>query len=962
MPSFGRLSHLKHSNRSQHGLTVDPPQPPSSADPTAVAGAGAGAGTGTPSFGQQGHTTTGADAVTPHSASSTASSSIAASQQQHHFSDATSRPPQSVHPGNRNYDYQQSQPGQVAQPISHQQQQDAPHPAAHFYSTGSNPSDLQDSIGGGSPLYDTTRQHQHSRDRDQDQDQDFADAAAIGRSQSQRYSTILPAPQHHNHPLSTQNHHHLHHQFATASSSLDDLPSTAAYNHSLQSQPFAQQDSQQQQAPQPEKRSARKLIRGIFSGGSSRSAAAAAAAAAAQPDHASNQPPPPPPPHQQLPSQQQQAQQQQQQQQQQQNFQGHSQQNSYDNTAGLARRPSKRHQQPGQQQRSTDPDWQAQGSYSQLGSPLHDVGEADEYRRFAHPDSEQDYPNHDPGLGRNNTIRQVQQDNDSPGARGSRFLESQGEPQRRQDLSQPHVQVHTEDEPQHFESSSYESQQQPHPASFNQRAAQLSNPLQLGTPLQQQGDNAQFGRLSPQGNSETVSQFSHESPVTDNDQRTSSQLDRPSPALQYSNSSQEYLPNSSSVMAPPSGGPPPNRRVQETDKVLRGVEPPAGAPPGYRHPNTSANALSSLTPGAGGPGGPPNPAFRGDRPPQFDGQADHGRDSPQPSTQAPMALDAEGEKAFKDLLVKYKNVKRLYFDGKSQIEALSGQIETLQNAVANQRMSQSRTAWDDSEYSTRFNRLNGAINNLSFNIRKDWRSVPQWLNSYVSAEALKTGKQEMTAVGRAVISRWLMEEVFNKCFHPGLDPVLSAQLKEIELSIRGNSYTLHSQEEHDALTTKVVNWRMATLDGLQRKLNSNNTADNRTMFTTKATTNLTACLYQFLSSPPPAGVEGSTTMIVELAVAIAANIPLESRDVAITYPLPGDPITPHLMEVEKGGLPAADGQKGDGSEVDADEDGDKNSKNKAGVPKDNGRVRFAGFVALEVRGRQVLMKAPVWPL
>lgn len=278
-------------------------------------------------------------------------------------------------------------------------------------------------------------------------------------------------------------------------------------------------------------------------------------------------------------------------------------------------------------------------------------------------------------------------------------------------------------------------------------------------------------------------------------------------------------------------------------------------------------------------------------------------------------------------VVKYKNVKRLYFDGKSQIDALSGQVETLQNAVANQRMSQSRTAWDDNEYSTRFNRLNGAINNLSFNIRKDWRSVPQWLNSYVSQDALKTGKQEMTAVGRAVISRWLMEEVFNKCFHPALDPLLSAQLKDIELSIRGNAHSVHSQEEADALTTKVVNWRMATLDGLQRKLNSNATSDNRTLFTTKATTNLTACLYQFLSNPPPAGVEGSTTMIVELAVAIAANIPLESRDVAITYPLPGDPVAPHMMEIEKGGLPALEGQKSEAGDAEADDDG-KGDKGK----------------------------------
>jgi hypothetical protein len=343
-------------------------------------------------------------------------------------------------------------------------------------------------------------------------------------------------------------------------------------------------------------------------------------------------------------------------------------------------------------------------------------------------------------------------------------------------------------------------------------------------------------------------------------------------------------------------------------------------------------------------------------------------------------------------VTKYKNVKRLYFDGKSQIEGLSGQVEQLQNAVANQRMSQSRTALDDNEYSTRFSRLNGAINNLSFNIRKDWRTVPQWLEKFVSADALKTGKQEMTAVGRAVITRWLVEEVFNKCFHPGLDHTLSAQLKEIELSIRGNAYAMQSQEEYDALTTRIVNWRMATLDGLQRRLNSSATGDNRNMFTTRCTANLTACLYQYLTNPPPPGVEGSTSMIVELAVGIAANLPLESRDVAITYPLPGDPMQPHLMEVEKTGLPPLEAHRAEG-DLDADDDLDKDrgskvrsDKNKGsglavmggqagrkssvtgdmdagpGSSKDSGIVRFAGFMALEVRGRQVLMKAPVWTL
>ncbi|KAF7560018.1 hypothetical protein G7046_g4151 [Stylonectria norvegica] len=352
-------------------------------------------------------------------------------------------------------------------------------------------------------------------------------------------------------------------------------------------------------------------------------------------------------------------------------------------------------------------------------------------------------------------------------------------------------------------------------------------------------------------------------------------------------------------------------------------------------------------------------------------------------------------------VLKYKNVKRLYFDGKSQIDTLTGQVEHLQNAVANQRMSQSRTALDDSEYATRFSRLNGAIVNLSFNIRKDWRAVPQWLEKYVSADALKTGKQEMTAVGRAVISRWLVEEIFHKCFHPGLDSPLSQQLKEMELAIRQNAYTISSQEEFDALTSKVVSWRMTTLEGLNRQLTSPAAVENRTMLTAKATSNLTACLFQFLNSPPPAGVEGSTSMIVELAVAIANNLPLESRDVAITYPLPGDMLQPHLMEVEKTGLPVLEAQKPEEGEDDEDDDKDKNGKSRTdkvktgtftsklsgglqgsrkgsvvstsetvntdvetlpALPKDPNKVRFAGFPAVEVRGRQVLMKAPVWTL
>ena len=271
-------------------------------------------------------------------------------------------------------------------------------------------------------------------------------------------------------------------------------------------------------------------------------------------------------------------------------------------------------------------------------------------------------------------------------------------------------------------------------------------------------------------------------------------------------------------------------------------------------------------------------------------------------------------------MTKYKNVKRLYFENKAQIEQMTGQIEQLQNAVANQRITASRTALDDGEYSTRFNRLNGAVNNMAFNIRKDWRLVPRWLDRYVSQDALKTGKQEMTAVGRAVITRWIVEEVFNRCFHPGLDPELSRKLKEIELGIRRNSYTLTSQEEFDALTSKVVSWRMATLDGLSAELNAPAAADVRAEFTSRATESLLATLTQYLDDPPPAGIEGSASMIMELAVGIAANMPLESRDVVLRYPLPGDPLEPGVMEVEKGPLPSLEGVPDEEGEGEGGED------------------------------------------
>lgn len=245
---------------------------------------------------------------------------------------------------------------------------------------------------------------------------------------------------------------------------------------------------------------------------------------------------------------------------------------------------------------------------------------------------------------------------------------------------------------------------------------------------------------------------------------------------------------------------------------------------------------------------------------------------------------------------KYQKVKRYFFEQQTQ-------VHQLQNTLAHQRLSLSRTSWDDSEYATRFNRLDGLIAQLSFAIRKDWKIIPTWLHTVVNKNAVETGKQEMTAVGRAFISSWLVDEIFDKCFHPDLEPGLSTQLKVVQLNIRKFAPTAQSGEEEDALVTKIINWRLTTIEGLSEVLRSPQSEVNRQRLTEGLNEKLIASLQMHLQDPPPPDLAGGVPMIVELAINIAQHLPLESREVHIEYFPPGHGIVSDFMRIETG-IPA----------------------------------------------------------
>ncbi|KAL8813890.1 MAG: hypothetical protein Q9223_006850 [Gallowayella weberi] len=499
----------------------------------------------------------------------------------------------------------------------------------------------------------------------------------------------------------------------------------------------------------------------------------------------------------------------------------------------------------------------------------------------------------------------------------------------------------------------------------------------------------------------------------------------------------------SGSMGPPQNPPSRDRRSQELAQQQQNQQGPGNREgPGYQ-PYHQAGQVQ------GQPQGPP-PAYssqlgvnnqqggnhRGPQPSPMAQQitGEQGRNTPPPSRSRDdlSGLDVAQLLARHDeLQEKYRKVKKYYFEKE-------GQVQQLQNTLAHQRLAMSRTSLDDNEYINRFSRLDGAINNLAFNIRREWRSVPPWLAPAVNKDATTNPTKEMTAVGRACISRWLVDELFDRFFHPALEPALSTQLKIIEKNLRRFAAPTPSDEEKDGLMSKISNWRLSTLEGLNEVLLSPSATENRNALTSTLVEKMVAALNMNLKDPAPAGLEGGVAMIVELAVGIAANLPLESRDVFVEYVYPNSRIDENVMKLESGLPPLTNPGEGiveesarssvereshgneendslkESEELESPQQTAKIEKEalqlqqqqqqqqqkskksgmfggfmggkKAGsVPGGSGvvaqqtqkeqllaaakesakeakeeKVRFCAFMAVEVRGRSVLVKAPVW--
>lgn len=179
------------------------------------------------------------------------------------------------------------------------------------------------------------------------------------------------------------------------------------------------------------------------------------------------------------------------------------------------------------------------------------------------------------------------------------------------------------------------------------------------------------------------------------------------------------------------------------------------------------------------------------------------------------------------------------------------------------------------------------------------------------------------------------------------------------------------------------------MEGLQWKLNGQTAQQAKSNFIQMCVGNLTAHLLQHLSEAAAMNIQGNATSIVELAVGIASHLPLESRDIVITYPMPKDMVQP-WMKVEQPLPPlehyfsesSEDGNSNKSKEEEEKIDkGSKKLRSKSAKAKEpqgptpeqiqeverkkmeaKERIRFAGFVGVEVKGRQSLYQPPVWTI
>ncbi|KAK9458085.1 hypothetical protein V1511DRAFT_491712 [Dipodascopsis uninucleata] len=267
--------------------------------------------------------------------------------------------------------------------------------------------------------------------------------------------------------------------------------------------------------------------------------------------------------------------------------------------------------------------------------------------------------------------------------------------------------------------------------------------------------------------------------------------------------------------------------------------------------------------------------------------------------------------------------------------------EALESDLARKNIESGRNILDDTQYKTKFENLDRSLRSVAFKERSNWDRYPDW----IASKDLSKGPMR-----RAVLARWLVEEVFLKYMHPGLDLTTSKVLKKVERNV-GHSFpedvslwrrnAIKSTLPPDAID------RQGTLGSLESKKEFN---DHRKA----ALASLEHLCYKVykkqLVDTQQKKVKDLPAYyidIIDQALSLIAAMNLEVRCIILHYYLPGSNMDPQFMYEET-------------EDEDEDDQGNGNKTETGLVEKTVKACGFFSVVKYQNNSKFVICRAQVW--
>ncbi|KAK9450444.1 uncharacterized protein V1518DRAFT_413859 [Limtongia smithiae] len=240
-------------------------------------------------------------------------------------------------------------------------------------------------------------------------------------------------------------------------------------------------------------------------------------------------------------------------------------------------------------------------------------------------------------------------------------------------------------------------------------------------------------------------------------------------------------------------------------------------------------------------------------------------------------------------------------------DALDKKLQSTENELAGKNIEDSRSERDDVTYQTEFANFDKDLIEAALMLRDKVREYPDWVRK--TRLDFKT-KLITNYASRAVLARWIAEEIFGRYLHPGIDLTLSMRLKKAEKRL-ARYYT----------PGEIAIWRRmlvrAVLPTAKPTVELTDTPEYNAHLEHAASSFLHTNIWNINAAntmpensvKPSQLVPANVLSLVENAFSLMATMSLETRYVMVTYPLPLEKFDKNRMTIEpQCGIKAADAE------------------------------------------------------